>query len=31
MGLNARWTTYASYSNKTTTFATRFSTLPLLW
>jgi hypothetical protein len=31
MGLNARWTTYSGYSNQITTFATRFSTLPLLW
>src|SRR5437868_10275287 len=30
-GLNARWTTYAGRSNKTLTFATGYSTLPLLF
>jgi hypothetical protein len=30
-GLNARWTTYASRSNKTLTFSTGFSALPLLY
>lgn len=30
-GLNARWTTYAGKSNKTLTFATGYSTLPLLF
>jgi hypothetical protein len=30
-GLNARWTTYLGRSNKTLTFATGYSTLPLLF
>jgi hypothetical protein len=30
-GLNATWSTYASRSNKTLTFATGYSTLPLLY
>jgi hypothetical protein len=30
-GLNARWTTYSGKSNKTLTFATGYSTLPLLF
>jgi hypothetical protein len=30
-GLNARWSTYAGTSNKTLTFATGYSTLPLLF
>jgi hypothetical protein len=30
-GLNARWTTYSGKSNKALTFATGYSTLPLLY
>jgi hypothetical protein len=30
-GLNAGWTTYAGQSNKTLTFSTGYSTLPLLY
>jgi len=30
-GLNASWTTYAGRSNKTLTFSTGYSTLPLLY
>ncbi len=30
-GLNASWTTYSGKSNKTLTFSTGYSTLPLLW
>ena len=30
-GLNAKWSTYAGRSNKTLTFATGYSTLPLLY
>jgi hypothetical protein len=30
-GLNAKWTTYSGRSNKTLTFSTGYSTLPLLY
>jgi len=30
-GLNAKWSTYAGKSNKSLTFSTGYSTLPLLY